>query len=119
MCALLTTVQGTSIIRETVIDSRFQYVGELERMGARINVDGRQAFIDGGTILSGTDVAASDLRAGMSLITAGLAAVGETRLTNVPFVDRGYEEIDVRLRNLGADIVRRTVTNADLYEPIH
>jgi len=114
MCALLTTVQGTSIIRETVTDNRFQYIGELERMGARIHVDGRQAVIDGGAVLSGTDVSASDLRAGMSLITAGLAAVGETRLANLHYVDRGYEDLDEKLRSLGACVERRGAVKSDV-----
>jgi len=108
-CALLSTVQGQSIVRETVFESRFQYVSELERMGARITVSGRQAVVLGVDNLTGADVSATDLRAGMSLITAGLAATGETRLSNINYVDRGYEDIAGRLNSLGADIERISV----------
>ena len=109
MGALLATVKGTSIVRETIFDSRYQYVSELERMGAKITVLGREAVFDGVPMLKGAAVAASDLRAGMALIIAGLAAEGQTRLSNLHFVDRGYSDIDEKLRALGADVVREKI----------
>lgn len=106
MCALLSTVPGTSILTETVFDNRFQYVSELERLGAKITVDGRTAVVEGGATLSGAEVTASDLRAGVALIVAGLSAVGETSINNANIVDRGYEDIERKLKALGADIRR-------------
>lgn len=109
MCALLSTINGTSIVKEMVTDNRFQYISELERMGARVTVDGRQAIVDGGPYLTGAEVTAFDLRGGVALITAGLAADGQTRLNSASHVDRGYEAIDAKLSSLGANISREAV----------
>lgn len=115
MSALLTVANGTSVVTETVFDNRFQYVGELERLGARMTVDGRTAIIDGGVTLTGAEVSGTDLRAGISLMMAGLAAYGDTTINNVQYIDRGYEGIENKLRNMGADIRRQEKkTSAEL-----
>lgn len=104
--SLLCKAEGMSIIRETVFDNRFQYVNELKRLGCQITVDGRVAIIEGVEALSGADVTATDLRAGAALIIAGLSADGITKIGNVKYIDRGYEEIESKLTALGANIER-------------
>lgn len=104
--AALSTARGTSVIKETVFENRFMQVAELTRMGADIDVDGNQAVVRGVEQLSGAPVMASDLRASAALIIAGLAASGETVVSRVYHIDRGYERIEERLANLGADIRR-------------
>ncbi|MBE7030139.1 MAG: UDP-N-acetylglucosamine 1-carboxyvinyltransferase [Ruminococcaceae bacterium] len=106
MVALLTTVPGTSIVTESVWDSRFQYTGELDRMGANITVDGRVAVIEGGRPLTGATVRATDLRAGAGLVVAALACEGTTTVTDIRHIDRGYERIVEKLTALGANISR-------------
>jgi len=106
MMALLTLADGTSIIVENVFENRFQVANELKRMGARIKVEGRSAVVLGIPELSGTVVKAPDLRSGAALILAALAARGETQIHQVEFIDRGYLNIEDKLRLLGADIVR-------------
>lgn len=106
MVALLTTVAGTSIVTEGVWDSRFQYTGELEKLGADITVDGRVAVVEGGKPLSGAEVKAVDLRAGASVVVAGLAASGQTVISGLRHIDRGYEHIVEKLSAIGADIRR-------------
>ncbi len=106
MVALLSTVKGTSIVTESVWDSRFQYVSELEKMGAKITVDGRVAVIEGGRPLTGASVRATDLRAGAGLVIAGLCSTGATVLNDIYHIDRGYESIEKKLSGLGADICR-------------
>ena len=106
MTALLTLAKGTSIITETIHDNRFQYITELRRLGGRITVDGRIAIIENVDELTGAEVSATDLRAGVALIIAGLAARGETTIYNIKYIDRGYESIDKKLKALGADIKR-------------
>lgn len=106
MTSLLSVASGTSIVTEAVFDNRFQYVNELKRLGAKITVDGRVAIIEGAAKLTGADVTATDLRAGASLIIAGLAASGQTTIGNVKYIDRGYENIVDKLKKLGADIER-------------
>lgn len=106
MVALLTTVSGTSIVTESVWDSRYQYVAELEKMGAKITVDGRVAVIEGGLPLSGAEITATDLRAGAGMIIAGLVAGGSTVINDIKYIDRGYEKIEEKLTSLGADIKR-------------
>ncbi|MBI4321676.1 MAG: UDP-N-acetylglucosamine 1-carboxyvinyltransferase [Chloroflexi bacterium] len=103
---LLTQADGTSLVHERVYDARLQYAGELEKMGARISVSGQTATIDGPSRLIGTKVRALDIRAGAALILAGLVAEGETEISDIHHISRGYENIDVRLRDLGADIQR-------------
>ena len=106
MTALLSTVKGTSVVTETVFDNRFQYMTELRRLGCNVTVEGRVAVVDGGAELSGAEVNATDLRAGAALVVAGLAAKGATTISNVKYIDRGYEDIENKLRMLGADIRR-------------
>lgn len=106
MMALLLTSDGTSIITETVFENRFMHVEELKNMNAQIKVDGRSAVIKGNTPLKGAKVCATDLRAGAALILAALAAEGETEITGLHHLDRGYVDIAGKLRRLGADIER-------------
>ena len=103
---LLCLAEGTSIITEGVWDSRFQYVDELKRMGAQIKVEGRLAVVEGVPQLSGAPIKATDLRAGAAMIIAGLVANGTTEIHNVQYIDRGYENIEEKLRSLGAEITR-------------
>lgn len=106
MMALLTTISGTSTISETIFENRFMHVSELQRMGANIQLIGNTAIIHGGTPLSGAPVMASDLRASAALVLAGLVAKGDTVISRIYHLDRGYERIDERLAKLGADIRR-------------
>lgn len=107
MMALLAVSEGTGVVTETVFENRFMHVEEMRRMNAQITVDGRCAAVGGVNRLQGAKVCASDLRAGAALILAGLAADGETEVTGLHHVDRGYVDIVGRLKSLGADI-RRT-----------
>lgn len=107
LTALLTMANGTSIVTESMFDNRFRYVDELRRMGADISVDGKVAIIEGVEHLTGAPVKASDLRAGAALIIAGLATQGTTEIEDIFHIERGYEDMEVKLRNLGADIVKR------------
>ncbi|NLL70449.1 MAG: UDP-N-acetylglucosamine 1-carboxyvinyltransferase [Epulopiscium sp.] len=118
MCALLSVADGTSIITESVWENRFQYVNELKRMGAQIKVEGRIAVIEGIPSLSATEVSALDLRAGAAMVLAALAAEGESIVTNVQYVDRGYESLEEKLNGLGANI-RRVSTSSDMNFTIH
>jgi len=106
MMALLLVSDGTSIITETVFENRFMHVAEFKSMNAQIKVDGRTAVIKGNASLKGAKVCATDLRAGAALILAALAAEGETELTGLHHLDRGYVDITGKLRRLGADIER-------------
>jgi UDP-N-acetylglucosamine 1-carboxyvinyltransferase len=103
---LLTQAPGTSIITETIFDRRFSHVNELIRLGAAIEVQGDKAVVKGGTPLSGAEVVATDLRASAALVLAGLVASGETTVTEIEHLDRGYERIEEKLRGLGASIER-------------
>ncbi len=105
--ALLSTIKGTSVVVETIFENRYMHVPELRRMGAEIKVEGRVAIIKGKDQLEGASVEASDLRAGAALILAGLFAGGETRITNLRHIDRGYENIHLKLKSIGADIQRK------------
>mgnify|MGYP001429855078 FL=1 len=102
--AILAVANGTSVITENVFGSRFRYVDELIRMGASIRVESRSAIVKGNSKLSGAPVYAPDLRAGASLVIAGLVAEGMTTIEGVQFLERGYEGLDIKLANLGADI---------------
>ncbi len=104
--ALLTTAKGKGVITETIFESRFRYVTELARMGADISQVGRFAYIEGVSRLTGALVDACDLRAGAALVVAGLMAEGETRIREVHYIDRGYENFERKLVALGADIER-------------
>lgn len=108
MLTLLTSTGGTSIVTENVWDYRFKYVEELQRMGASISVDGRVAVVEGGTKLTGSRVASTDLRAGAAMVIAGLMANGVTEVYNIKYIDRGYENFEAKLKSLGAQITRRT-----------
>ncbi len=116
MMSLLTLASGTSVISEGVYESRFKHVDELQRMGTNIRVEGRSAVIEGVEQLHGAPVQATNLRAGASLIVAGLAAQGETRVSGVEHVERGYEYLREKLRFLGADIERSSSESDDANE---
>ena len=103
---LLTQAAGTSIITETIFDRRFSHVNELIRLGASIEVQGDKAVVKGKTPLSGAEVVATDLRASAALVLAGLVAAGETTVTEIEHLDRGYERFEEKLRGLGASIER-------------
>ncbi len=103
--AMMAVADGTSVIRETIFD-RFRYVDELRRMGADIKVERDTAIIRGVPELTGAPVEATDLRAGAALVLAALTAKGETEISGVELIDRGYEHLDEKLRQLGADIER-------------
>ena len=106
MMALMAVSDGLSVINETVFENRFTHVAELRRMGADINVQGNNAIIKGTRRLSGAPVMASDLRASACLVLAGLAAEGETEISRVYHLDRGYERIEQKFSNLGGEITR-------------
>lgn len=106
MGVVLSIADGASIISENIWESRFQYTDELIKMGARITAQGKTAFFEGVESLSGAPVGATDLRAGAALIIAGIIAKGTTELYNLEHIDRGYEDIETKFRNLGADITR-------------
>ncbi len=110
--ALMTQAEGRAVIEETVFENRFMHASELQRMGARISIDGHSASVNGPTPLTGAPLIASDLRASASLVLAGLVAKGETIVDRVYHIDRGYEKIEAKLRAVGADIerVRESVT---------
>ena len=106
MSTMLSIAEGTSIVTETVFDSRYKYSDELKRMGADISIDGKVAVITGVPRLTGAVIKATDLRAGAALVLAGLAASGTTVVEEVHYIDRGYEDIVGKLQALGADIER-------------
>lgn len=106
MMAMMVIAKGRSKVTETVFENRFMHVVELNRMGAQISTEGRSAVIDGPCKLTGCDVRATDLRAGAAMILAGLVAEGTTRIGDLHHIDRGYENIVAKLKNLGADIER-------------
>lgn len=103
---LMSVVKGTSEIRETIFENRFMHVPELNRMGANIKVEGNMSIIDGVEKFESAEVMASDLRAGASLVIAALFAEGETTVTRIYHIDRGYENLEGKLTKLGAEIVR-------------
>ena len=104
--ALLTQAEGRARVVETIFENRFMHASEMQRMGARIQIDGNTATVEGPTQLAGARVQASDLRASACLVLAGLAARGETIIERVYHIDRGYEKIEAKLRSVGADIER-------------
>ncbi|MFT5874238.1 MAG: UDP-N-acetylglucosamine 1-carboxyvinyltransferase [Clostridium sp.] len=106
MMSLLCRVKGTSIITETIFENRFMLAVELKRMGANIKIDGRSAVIEGIDSFTGSNVNATDLRAGAALILAGLTAEGTTTINDIYHIDRGYVAIEQKLKALGADIER-------------
>jgi UDP-N-acetylglucosamine 1-carboxyvinyltransferase len=104
--ALATQADGTSVITENIFENRFMHALELVRMGANIKIEGRRAIVRGKSQLSGAAVLASDLRASASLVLAALVAEGETIIDRVYHIDRGYENIEEKLRSVGAQIRR-------------
>jgi UDP-N-acetylglucosamine 1-carboxyvinyltransferase len=106
MMALMALTPGISIITERIFESRFMHVSELARLGADIEIEGPSAIVKGGKPLSGAPVMASDLRASAALVIAGLAAKGTTQVNRVYHLDRGYDDMDGKLRKLGARVQR-------------
>ncbi|MBR2603962.1 MAG: UDP-N-acetylglucosamine 1-carboxyvinyltransferase [Bacilli bacterium] len=104
IASLMVLANGTSSIEETIYENRFQNLYELSKMGARIKVEGKKAYIYGPTKLTGTTVMATDLRAGAGLVIAGLMATGETEIQNADYILRGYENIVEKLSNIGAEL---------------
>jgi len=112
--ALMCVAEGSSVIRETIFENRFMHVQELRRLGARIVLNGNTAVVEGVSELSGAPVMATDLRASASLVLAGLAAQGETVISRVYHIDRGYERIEEKLGALGA-CIRRNTPHTDMF----
>ena len=106
MMALLATAEGNSFIMENIFENRFNHVPELAKMGASISISSRTATVEGVEKLYGAPLCASDLRAGAALVIAALAAEGESTISQIHFIDRGYEFLEQKLRALGADITR-------------
>src|SRR5690606_26626623 len=104
--ALMTMSQGVSTIRETIFANRYMHVAELARFGADIRVDGQVATVTGVPVLKGAQVMATDLRASVSLVIAGLAARGETMVNRIYHLDRGFERLEEKLGRCGAEIER-------------
>lgn len=106
MTVLLSLADGSSIVTESIFDSRFRYIGDLRRMGADVKVEGSSAIINGGKGLKGTSVRCPDLRAGAALVIAALASCGDSDLYDIKYIDRGYVNIEGKMSALGADITR-------------
>jgi UDP-N-acetylglucosamine 1-carboxyvinyltransferase len=106
MCALLSTTDGISVVTENIFPQRYMHVAELKRMGAHVQMEGPTAVIQGVQRLTGAPVMASDLRASAALVLAGLTAEGITEVSRVYHIDRGYEHLDEKLSELGAQIER-------------
>ncbi len=106
LMSVLSVAKGTSIIKENIFENRFRHVPELIRMGANIRTEGNVAVIQGVPALKGAEVRAGDLRGGAALVMAGLRANGETVVDQIHHVERGYENLDGCLRDIGADIER-------------
>ncbi len=111
--AMTTVCHGTSVIIETIFESRYKHVSELLRFGAKIRVDGRMAVVEGVPVLTGASVIASDLRGGASLVLAGLAAQGTTTVDDIKYISRGYENMSGVLTSLGCDIVKEERNASD------
>ncbi len=114
MAAMLTMARGTSIITEGVWDNRFKYVDELNRLGARITVDGKVAVIEGVEELTGAPVKATDQRGGAAMIIAGLVARGSTEIEDIVYIERGYEDVVEKVTALGGDMKRVIVPEVEL-----
>ncbi|MBO4395159.1 MAG: UDP-N-acetylglucosamine 1-carboxyvinyltransferase [Eubacterium sp.] len=111
MTTLLALSQGTSIVTETIFETRLKYVGELRRMGANITVEGNAAFITGVENFTGAEVSAPDLRAGAALVMAGLAAEGITSVDQIFYIERGYEKFEEKIRGIGGHIEKVDADN--------
>ena len=103
---MLTIAKGTSIVTENIFENRFKIFSELKRMGAKANIEGKTLVIKGVRKLHGTEVQSTDLRGGAALVLAGLVAKGTTKVNNIEYILRGYENLDEKLNSLGADIIR-------------
>lgn len=114
--ALMSVADGASVITETIFENRFMHVSELARLGADITIRGNTALVRGQSSLQGAPLMATDLRASASLVLAGLCAQGETTVSRIYHLDRGYEQMEEKLRKLGADIER--VSDAEKAEPV-
>ena len=101
---VLTTAKGTSIIVENIFENRYKYMNELKRMGAKITIEGKTAVIKAVRRLNSAPVNSTDLRGGAALVTAALGAKGITTVQNIEYILRGYEKLDIKLQNLGANI---------------
>lgn len=110
---LLMRAEGLSTVTEAIWDNRFKYLDEMKRMGAQLRVEGRTAMIEGGFRLTGAHIRATDLRAGAACVIAGLIAEGVTEISNVQYIDRGYEHLVNKLQALGADIRRVSVEDGE------
>ena len=102
--AVATVAKGTSVFVETIFESRFKHIGEFLRMGARVKSEGRVAVVEGVRELYGSNLCARDLRGSAALVVAALAAQGKTEIDTTKYLERGYEELDVTLTSLGADV---------------
>ena len=102
--AMLCVAKGTSVIVENIFENRYKFTNELKRMGAKINIEGKIAIVKGVRKLSGATVEATDLRGGAAVVIAGLAAKGKTRVNNIEYILRGYENLDKKLSKVGANI---------------
>ena len=109
--SILTISKGTSVIIENIFENRYKYMQELKRMGAKVTIEGKTAIIKGVRKLSGAVVESTDLRGGAALVVAGLVAKGKTRVNCIEFILRGYENLDKKLKNLGAIIKIEEVSN--------
>lgn len=114
LTSLLTQANGTSIITDTIYSSRFKHIDELRRMGANVKVEGRSAILTGPVHLEGAKVRATDLRAGASLVIAGLIAGGITEIYGVEHIDRGYDRLMEKLQEIGAHVWREPIAEAQL-----
>ena len=103
--SMLSIAKGTSIVVENIFENRYKYVQELNKMGAKITIEGKTAIIRGTRKLYGAKVNATDLRGGAAMVLAGLIAKGRTKIDDVDFVLRGYQNFDIKLKKLGADII--------------
>ncbi len=103
---MLTIAKGTSIVTENIFENRFKIFSELKRMGAKANIEGKTLVIKGIRKLHGAEVQSTDLRGGAALVLAGLVAKGTTKVNNIEYILRGYENLDEKLNSLGADIIR-------------
>ena len=107
--SLLTTSKGTSIVVENIFENRYKYLNELKRMGAKVTIEGKTAVIKGVKRLNGATVSSTDLRGGAALVTAALGAKGRTTVENIEYILRGYEKLDIKLQNLGANIYIKNI----------
>lgn len=106
--SMLCTAKGTSVIVENIFENRYRYTNELKRMGAKISIEGKIAIVKGVRKLSGATVEATDLRGGAAVVIAGLVAKGKTKVNNIEYILRGYENLDKKLNKIGAKIKENT-----------